>query len=171
MSRVRWEFCDLYNFEIEEYHTYFVGTGRQGTVWSHNGMGMGCSIPKAAVEEALETGAINPTSRARAGVLSAAEQNPQHHVFPQGSSQWFADRGIAVDQYAVTIPRAFHEALHVGGGPGRGGGWYNNEVMGTLQGREQTLGRTLTPWEIEEHGIQFMQRFGLGNAWLSPYGG
>ena len=173
ISLLRWEFGDLHNIEVEEYHTYFVGGGPSGGIWTHNGMNMGCRVPRAATEEALETGAINRTGRRAAGVLTEAELNPQHHIFPRDrvSRQWFADRGIDVDQYTARIPRNLHETLHSGGGPGRGGGWYTEEVMGTLRAREQALGRRLTPWEIEEHGIQFMDRFGFGNAWVLPFGG
>ncbi|MCI0641982.1 MAG: SEC-C domain-containing protein, partial [Gemmataceae bacterium] len=39
ISPMRWEFCDLYNVEVEEYHTYFVGGGPSGGIWSHNGLG------------------------------------------------------------------------------------------------------------------------------------
>jgi hypothetical protein len=170
MTPPRWVRDTVYNVEVDEYHTYFVGGGKT-SVWVHNGMGEGCHVPRAAREEALETGAVNRTSRVRAGVLTEAELNPQHHIFPQARRRWFAERGIDVDQYTVRIPRDLHETLHSGGGPGRGGGWYNDEVIGTLRGREQALGRRLTPWEIEEHGIQFMQRFGLENAWVLPYGG
>ncbi len=47
ISPMRWEFCDLYNVEVEEYHTYFVGGGPSGGIWSHNGVGMGCRVPRA----------------------------------------------------------------------------------------------------------------------------
>jgi hypothetical protein len=48
ISPMRWEFCDLYNVEVEEYHTYFVGGGPSGGIWSHNGLGQGCRVPRAA---------------------------------------------------------------------------------------------------------------------------
>ncbi len=37
----------VYNFEVDEFHTYFVGRGTTA-VWVHNGMGDGCGVPKAA---------------------------------------------------------------------------------------------------------------------------
>jgi hypothetical protein len=51
ISPLRWEFCDLYNVEVEEYYTYFVGGGPSGWIWSHNGLGMGCRVPRAAIAE------------------------------------------------------------------------------------------------------------------------
>lgn len=51
ISPMRWEFGDLYNIEVEEYHTYFVGGGPSGGIWSHNGLGQGCRVPRAAIAE------------------------------------------------------------------------------------------------------------------------
>jgi len=48
INPLRWEFGDLYNIEVEEYHTYFVGGGPSGGIWTHNGMSMGCRVPRAA---------------------------------------------------------------------------------------------------------------------------
>ncbi len=43
----QWEHTTVYNFEVDEYHTYFVGRG-DTAVWSHNGTGpLGCGVPKA----------------------------------------------------------------------------------------------------------------------------
>jgi len=38
----------LYNVEVEEFHTYFVGGGGRGGVLVHNGLGGDCGIPKPA---------------------------------------------------------------------------------------------------------------------------
>lgn len=46
-----WEHTTVYNFEVDEYHTYFVGRGTTA-VWSHNGLGgAGCGVPKAAIPD------------------------------------------------------------------------------------------------------------------------
>ena len=53
-----WEHTTVYNFEVDEYHTYFVGRGTTA-VWSHNGLGgAGCGVPKAATPK----GARGPAS-------------------------------------------------------------------------------------------------------------
>src|SRR5262249_607318 len=76
---------------------------------------------------------------------------PQHHIFPQAERPWFADRGVDIDKFTVTLDQATHEALHYGGGPGTGG-WWNEQIMKTLTEREAALGRRLAPQEIEaEH--------------------
>jgi hypothetical protein len=47
----RWVHETVYNYEVDEYHTYFVGGG-DAAVWAHNGMGeVGCGVPKAARAE------------------------------------------------------------------------------------------------------------------------
>lgn len=43
----RTEPIDLYNLEVEDFHTYFVGDDGNA-VWSHNGLDGGCSVPKPA---------------------------------------------------------------------------------------------------------------------------
>jgi hypothetical protein len=48
LTSPRWIHETVYNVEVDEYHTYFVGRGKTA-VWSHNGMsGGGCGVPKAA---------------------------------------------------------------------------------------------------------------------------
>jgi hypothetical protein len=106
LSPVRIEHCDLYGLEVEPQHNFFVG---HGGLWTHNGMAGGCSVPKAAVAEALEGGAINATSRARAGVVKA----PDHHIFPQELRAELAQRGFTdIDRYLVRLDQGVHEAIH-----------------------------------------------------------
>ena len=44
---------ELYNIEVEDLHTYYIGQSNKTSVWAHNGleMGDGCGIPKPAREE------------------------------------------------------------------------------------------------------------------------
>jgi hypothetical protein len=158
---------EVFGIEVEYFHNYFVGTGPNAML-VHNGPRC---LDKPAVAEALEEGAINRTGRRAAGVLTEAELNPQHHIFPQGRRQWFADRGVDVDQFTVRLDRTTHDAFHAGGGPGRGGGWWNDQMMTTLTQREATIGRNLMPSEIQGIGNQIMQRFGIGGLPIGPYGG
>jgi hypothetical protein len=50
VSAYRIEYIELYNVEVEDFHTYFVGTD-ESAVWSHNGLDGGCAIPKPARTE------------------------------------------------------------------------------------------------------------------------
>jgi len=57
VTPARFENIDLYNVEVEDFHMYFVGRPGETSVWTHNGLGGGCSIPKpaAVAEEAAVT--------------------------------------------------------------------------------------------------------------------
>lgn len=169
LSQIFYEFGTLHNIEVEQHHTYFVGGGSHGGILTHNGMEMGCRVPRAAVAEAIENGELRVVGRKGAGIHTPNELNPQHHIFPQEHADWFLQRGILVDQYSIRIPLDHHQMIHAGGGPGRGGGWYNTEVMKELRRAEKALGRNLTGWEIEEYVGTFINRFDLGNGFVLPY--
>jgi hypothetical protein len=47
-SPLRGELIELYNIEVEEFHTYFVSSDALGGVLVHNGLGGDCGIPKPA---------------------------------------------------------------------------------------------------------------------------
>jgi hypothetical protein len=159
---VRWVHETVYNYEVDEYHTYFVG---KFGVWSHNGMGDGCSVPRAARAEALEDGAVNVTSARGAGVT-----RPQrHHIFPQARRSWFKQRGVDIDRYTLPLDEGTHQALHYGGGPGKGGGWWNDTIMQRLTSREAALGRQLTPREILQIGAGMRRRAGLTHVKVISY--
>ena len=46
ITAIRWETTSVYNAEVEQHHTYFVGNG-EDSAWAHNGLNGGC-IPKPA---------------------------------------------------------------------------------------------------------------------------
>jgi hypothetical protein len=166
VGQVRWEFCELFNCEVEESHTYYVGDGTRPGVWSHNGLGMGCRVPRAATDEALETGTIYRTSRYRAG----ASKPPDHHIFPQEHRDFFGQRGIDIDRYQVRLTQGVHEALHYRLPGEGGGGFWNNEIMGRILAQEGALGRQLTAREILRTGAQMRRDF-IPGVKLLPVGG
>lgn len=122
------------------------------------------STRRMAEREALETGAIRPTTPQRAGVTRL----PEHHVFPQAHRRWFEDRGVKIDKYKVELDRSTHEALHYGGGPGKGGGWWNETIMKRLNEREASIGRKLTSAEIEQVGKEMMKEAKIDHVPFSP---
>lgn len=67
-----WEHTTVYNFEVDEYHTYFVGRGTTA-VWSHNGLGgAGCGVPKAMqVGKHGQMPVPRPGQQSHHGVMSA----------------------------------------------------------------------------------------------------
>lgn len=51
VSGIFWKYGSLYNLEIEDNHTYFVGDFGGDSLWAHNSLANGCRVPKAAVVE------------------------------------------------------------------------------------------------------------------------
>ncbi len=153
---------ELYNVEVEYFHNYFVGRG-ENAVLVHNGPGY---IKRPQVAEALEEGLITETNAYRAGVT----RPPRHHVFPQARRGWFSQRGVDIDRYTLPLDESTHQALHYGGGPGKGGGWWNDTIIGRLDAREAALGRQLTPREILAIGAQLRREAGLSHVKVIPYG-
>ncbi len=151
-SESRFEFTELYGLEVEELHTLFVG---KKAAWTHNGLEGGCRVPKAAIQEAVESGELSVTKAAGAG----ATRPQRHHVFPPAEREWFRQRGVNIDRYTLPLDEGTHGALHYGGGPGKGGGFWNNEIMGRLLAQGATAGRQLTPREILFTGAQMRRQF------------
>ena len=139
ISQVRMEFCELYNVEVEGFHTYFVGNGSHGGIWTHNGIEMGCRVPRAAVAEALDDRAISRTSKYRAGVAKP----PDHHLFPQELRDEFAARGFHdIDSFLVRLDEGVHQALHYRQASDvLDGGFWNNEFLRRMDTLEAVQGQ------------------------------
>jgi hypothetical protein len=112
-------------------------------------------MSKPEVDEALESGAINPATPYRAG----ATRPPRHHIFPRQHADWFKARGVDVDRYTLPLDEGMHQALHYGGGPAKGGGFWNAEIRSRLMNREASLGRQLTKREILQIGAQMRRQY------------
>jgi Pretoxin HINT domain len=77
-SAPRSEPIKLYNIEVEDYHTYFVGRAGGTAVWSHNGLeNGGCGIPKPA--RISQQGKEELASRV-ARAINAGEALPQEYL-------------------------------------------------------------------------------------------
>ena len=157
---LRTKLVEVFGIEVEYFHNYYVGTGNSAML-VHNGPPC---FNRPAVAEALEKGTINQTSKAAAGVA----RPPQHHIFPQANRAWFKERGVDIDKYTVKLDQGTHEALHFGGGPGKGGGWWNEQTMKTLIEKEAALGRKLIPQEIEAIGKDMMIRARISDLPIIP---
>jgi hypothetical protein len=156
---------EVFGVEVEYFHNYFVGTGPNAML-VHNGPEC---FKRMAVEEGLEEGSLSRRGRKAAGRFTEAELNPQHHLFPEQHRPWFESRGIDIDDFTVRLDKLTHDALHAGGGPRRGGGWWNQSIIVELTRQEAVLGRQLTPTEIQAVGVDFLQKRGLGNLPITPY--
>lgn len=94
---------------------------------------------------------------------------PKHHIFPQQHRKWFNDRGVDIDRYTIKLTEGDHSALHFGGGKGKGGGWWNDQIMRELLKQEQRVGRQLTRREILREGARLRRRAGLRHVKVEPY--
>ena len=104
VSPIRWEFCELHNIEVEEFHTYFFGGGPHGGILTHNGLPLGCRVPRAAVAEALENGAINRTGqRGKAGPCRTVNNSRNTTFFLKTGlpADGSPNEGIDADQYTI----------------------------------------------------------------------
>jgi hypothetical protein len=114
-------------------------------------------------QAALAAGAAEPK-------LLAPPKMHNHHIFPQRFREWFAARGINIDQYTVTLSRG----THLGGVHGRGG--YVGPGNTTLPGQWNSLwddfiraNQGATAKEIYQFAGQLMDDFGLSGLPIVPY--
>ena len=171
ISQIRMEFCDLYNIEVEDYHTYFVGGGPHGGIWTHNGMEMGCRVPRAAVAEAIEDGTLSVVS-SRAAIVNAASDS-EHHLFTRARKAWFRSRyGLDVDQYVVDVDDLTHQALHAGKKPlSNRAGWWDRELITRIRDAEAFMGpgAKLSHQQLMDIADDMRSRFRLSHLPIHPY--
>lgn len=107
-----------------------------------------------------EVDAMRVTGKSGAGMARA----PRHHVMPQEHRKWFKDRGIDIDDFAVKLSKAEHEAIHGGGNWRLGRTWpgeWNQNIMSKLTEREAAVGRQLTRPEILKIVISEMRAYAI----------
>jgi hypothetical protein len=160
--KLRRGFVELYNFEVEISHTYYVmGTsldGRQVSVLVHNGLD--CIKLPEYEQEAVDEGGLSVRSPRELG-LNAPED---HHVFPQEYRSWFEQRGVNIDDFTVTPEGWEHDLIH---GPLE----WNDAIMSKLSEAELAKGSPLTPAEIRSIGDKMLERLQLDHLPVHPYGG
>ncbi|MBK8943602.1 MAG: DUF2380 domain-containing protein [Polyangiaceae bacterium] len=99
----------------------------------------------------------------------ASQVGAQASHLPQQHRTWFETRGVDIDQYTLRLTEGDHSALHFGGGPGKGGGWWNEQMMERLFQAESRAGRQLTFREILYEGAQLRRRAGLQHVKVERY--
>ncbi len=131
------ELTTVYNFEVEGFHTYFVGL--QG-VLVHNACAFG--------------------AKGTAGLLEAGKA-AEHHLLPRQFAKFFAQRGIDIHKYTVTLPRATHlKGLHGKGLGDLPGGWnqrwadfIKNNPNATAKDVYQQVGRMMDEFHLSDMAI------------------
>ncbi|MCI0700808.1 MAG: HNH endonuclease [Planctomycetia bacterium] len=109
VSPYRFEYIELFNWEVEDSHTYFVGRAGETSVWSHNGLQGGCAIPKPA---RAESGKLVSKSKA------TMSSDPQ---FGAGYDAVFGNRAGAVRKtLSGRLPKEGENGSWHGTTPGNG---------------------------------------------------
>ena len=83
-----------------------------------------------------------------------------HHIFPQNEmmSEWFADRGINVHHYTVTLDRVDHDIIHT---------WWNYEWEAFMA--SEPPDRYYTTGEIQDKAAQMMEDAGILDSYIHGY--
>ncbi len=88
-----------------------------------------------------------------------------HHIFPQQFRQYFAQRGIDIDQYTVTMDASTHlEGVHGAGIDGMPGQW--NKAWADFIARNPTATRQ----QLFDFAGQLMKRYGISSSEIHSYG-
>lgn len=128
---------------------------------------LGKGLPSERLLGDIVEAADTPLIMSRAHPL--LRRNPRHHVFPQEHRAWFETRGVDIDRYTLQLDEATHQALHYGGGRGKGGGYWNRKIMERLRNREADLGRLLSPREVLLEGALLRRGVSLQHVKVIPF--
>jgi len=106
--------------------------------------------------EALQSGAIQKTTKYRAGATKSSD----HHIFPRQLRQKFTQRGFHdIDNYLIRLDEGTHQALHFKqAGDALKGGFWNNEFMRRMNDMEAQIGN-LTRRDILRIGAQMRRDY------------
>jgi hypothetical protein len=118
--------------------------------------------------EGPEVDAIHLTTPYRGGFA----RPPRHHIFPQAEQEWFAARGVNIDDYTVQLAEALHQALHGGGNWKLGqlsADEWNAHLMGFLRSAESAKGSRLNATEILFLSRDVIKYYGLEGLPVAPF--
>ena len=145
----------VYNFQVEENHTYFVG---DENVWVHN------TCPK---DKVVKGGSDSDVPLLETSQNISGQTN-DHHIIPKfrGKSKPYADfiseRGIDVDQYTITVSAGK-------------GGMHMNTIHGKAKWNQRWMdwidnNPNATAKDIYQFAGQMMDEYGLSGFKIHPYG-
>jgi len=105
ISSVYWEYGDLFNLEVEDAHTYFIGGGDHGGILTHNGLDMGCRVPRALV--AGPSGALSTNkflaARWDQGTFTTVWKSIDYHLARHG-------QGLSAVEYTQRAMKALGDS-------------------------------------------------------------
>lgn len=139
----------VYNFEVEDFHTYFVGEDR---VLVHN--------------DCYVSGNSNNLSLTTSKFISGEVND--HHIIPKfrGKSKKYADfissRGINVDDYTITVS-AGKGGIHMNLLHGKGG--WNQKWIEFIDNNPNATAK-----DIYQFAGKMMDDYGLNSYNIHPYG-
>ena len=117
--------CELRNIEVEAVHRYQVGSAPEGGIWTHNGMGNGCQVPKAKtvprnrastiLDDLVDSGNVQVKTAKGAGATNV----DNHHIATNKSKFWgrlfskiFNPAGIGLDDEINKVMIPGHKGGH-----------------------------------------------------------
>ncbi len=117
---------------------------------------------------ALSDDSVAATKRGQK--LLPAPKIHKHHLFPQAQRDWFAKRGIDIDQHTIPLERG----THLAGTHGKGGfvGPGNVQLPGKWNQRWNDFIKNnpnATAKETYQYGGKLMDEFGFNNLPIGPY--
>ena len=148
----------VYNFEVEDFHTYFVGENR---ILVHNTCGV--KPVDKVVERVSNPEIITDPSR----LLEAPKEVADHHLIPafRGKSKPYADfikqRGINVDDFTITVSSG-KGGQHMNFIHGKGK--WNQKWMGFIDNNPNATAK-----DIYQFTGKMMDDYGLSGYPIHPY--
>ena len=160
-SRIRHGFVELYNIEVEQHHTYFVGRERGNSALAHNGVG-GPGGPGYIPGPANPQGPVPRVGTARPGVVETplSGLHPLHPVPRSGMPpNHITDLATAIRTNGYDVGRAIPVVRMPDGRLVQLGGHHRAAAMAQLG--ETTIPARITDWASLPAKVQnwWMTRF------------
>ncbi|QDV42480.1 hypothetical protein Enr13x_23270 [Stieleria neptunia] len=129
--------CELRNIEVEEVHRYQVGEAPEGGLWTHNGMGNGCQVPKAKtvprnkssaiLDDLVDSGNVQIKTAKGAGATNV----DNHHIATNKSEFWGRLFKEVFDPARISLDDPINKVMIPGHKGGHG--FYNYVILERLK--------------------------------------
>ena len=129
--------CELRNIEVEAVHRYQVGSAPEGGIWTHNGMGNGCQVPKAKtvprnkasaiLDDLVDSGNVQVKTAKGAGATNV----DNHHIATNKSKFWGRLFKEVFDPARISLDDPINKVMIPGHKGGHG--FYNYLILERLK--------------------------------------